>query len=136
MGKGDAKLGKENEPSVMEDLFESILGAIYIDSGLDMAPVCRSVAEMLDISDFLFSESEISKGSSKSRLQEYCQDKKRRLPPPVYRVIGEEGPDHSKSYTVEVSIGEQVLARATGKSKKLAEKAAADEALKILLGNG
>ena len=120
----------------MEDLFESILGAIYIDSRLDMNAVRQSVEAMLDISDFLFSESEIAKGSSKSRLQEYCQDKKRRLPPPVYRVIGEEGPDHSKSYTVEVSIGERVLAKASGKSKKLAEKAAADEALKILLGNG
>ena len=53
MGGGDAKLGIENEPSVMEDLFESIIGAIYIDSGFDTAPVAKSVEVMLDLSVYL-----------------------------------------------------------------------------------
>ena len=50
MGEGDAKLGIENEPSVMEDLFESIVGAIYIDSNMSIATVISSVSTMLDMS--------------------------------------------------------------------------------------
>ena len=134
MGEGDAKLGIKNESSVMEDLFESILGAVYIDSDFSMDAVIRSVEAMLDISEFLSAAPEYMQGSSKSRLQEYCADKKRRLPPPLYKVIKEEGPDHCKSYTVACFIDGKELAVETGKSIKLAEKAAAETALKILLG--
>ena len=50
MGEGDAKLGIENEPSVMEDLFESIIGAIYLDSGMSVSTAAGCVERMLDIS--------------------------------------------------------------------------------------
>ena len=53
MGGGDTKLGVENEPSVMEDLFESIIGAIYIDCQNDIKTVIGSVAKMLDVQDYM-----------------------------------------------------------------------------------
>ena len=134
MGEGDAKLGIANESSVMEDLFESILGAVYIDSDFSMAAVITSVEAMLDISDFLSGKPQITLGSSKSRLQEYCADKKRRLPPPVYKIIKEEGPDHCKSYTVSCSVNGKELGTGSGRSVKLAEKAAAEMALAKLEG--
>lgn len=132
MGEGDEKLGIANESSVMEDLFESILGAIYIDSDFSMAAVMRSVEAMLDVSEYLLSKPNLTLGSSKSRLQEYCADKKRRLPPPTYKVIKEEGPDHCKSYTVACFIDGKEMSIATARSIKLAEKAAAEKTLAAL----
>ena len=98
MGEGDAKLGIENERSVMEDLFESIVGAVYIDSEFNTGAVISVVEKMLDLSVYLTA----SKGamqSYKNMMQEWCADKKRRLPPPVYEKRAEEGPDHNKTYT-------------------------------------
>ena len=55
MGEGDEKLGIENQPSVMEDLFESIIAAIYIDCGMNMQTVMRSVSVMLDVDSYIYS---------------------------------------------------------------------------------
>ena len=132
MGKGDIKEKKEKEPSVMEDLFESIVGAIYIDSGYDVSAVIKSVEAMLDITDFLAGDSSAPKKNAKNALQEYCADKKRRLPPPEYKTVGEKGPDHDKLYTVVCLVNGQVLGEGKGRSLKLAQCSAADAALKQL----
>ncbi len=136
MGEGDAKLGIENERSVMEDLFESIIGAIYIDSDFDMNSVINAAERMLDLSVYLMkTKKEIQ--SAKNRLQEWCADKKRRLPPPVYKKIGESGPDHDKRYTSACYVCGEEAGRGTARSVKLAEAAAASEALvKLGVDNG
>lgn len=131
MGEGDSKLGIENEPSVMEDLFESIVGAVYIDCGMDMARVISVVSGMLDVSLY-FSVESAPIQSYKNALQEWCADKKHRLPPPVYKTVSESGPDHKRVYERAVYIGDRMLAVGKGKNQKLADAAAAEAALEIL----
>ena len=131
LGEGDAKLGVQNEPSVMEDLFESIVGAIYIDSGNDMNCVIGSVSKMLDVKSYA-----IEKGapiqSYKNSLQEWCADKRHKRPAPIYKTVSESGPDHKKVYERACYIGDKVYGVGQGKNLKLADSAAAEEALKAL----
>ena len=131
MSEGDAKLGIENEPSVMEDLFESIVGAVYIDCGMDIARVIKLVSGMLDVSVY-FSGETAPIQSYKNALQEWCADKKHRLPAPVYKTVSESGPDHKRVYERAVIIGDRVVATGKGKNQKLADTAAAEVALEIL----
>lgn len=131
VGEGDAKLGIKSEPSVMEDLFESIIGAVYIDSDKDLKMVTKVVTNMLDMS--VYSDSSAASVSPKNALQEWCADKKRRLPPPVYKTVSESGPDHKKEYERGVYVGERLLATAKGKNLKTADSLAAKEALSILM---
>lgn len=127
IGEGDKKLGIEKEPSVMEDLFESIIGAVYIDSDKNMAAVAHVVESILDMSVY-HSNSKPSQ-SAKNSLQEYCAEKSRRLPQPEYKTLKEEGPDHKKSYTRGVYIGGELIATGVGKNLKLADAKAAEAAL-------
>ena len=131
MGEGDAKLGIQNEPSVMEDLFESIIGAVYIDCGMDIKIVIDVVCRMLDVSVY-FSGDAAPIQSYKNALQEFCADKKHRLPAPVYKTVGESGPDHQKIYERAVIIGERTVAVGSGKNLKIADSDAAEKALEIL----
>lgn len=131
MGEGDEKLGIQNEPSVMEDLFESIVGAVYIDCGMDIKIVIDVVSRMLDVSVY-FSGDAAPIQSYKNALQEWCADKKHRLPAPVYKTVGESGPDHQKIYERAVIIGDRTVAVGSGKNQKIADSAAAEKALEIL----
>lgn len=130
MGEGDTKLGIEKEPSVMEDLFESIVGAVYIDCDMSIPTVMQVVSNMLDISVYTSATPPIQ--SSKNAVQEWCADKKRRLPPPVYKTISESGPDHKKVYERGCYIGDRLLGKGVGKNMKIADGIAAEEALKAL----
>lgn len=135
MGGGDAKLGIADEPSVKEDLFESIVGAVYIDSGFDMARAISVVAGMLDIKAFINADGtkkSTTVQSFKNQLQEFCADKKRRLPPPSYKTVGESGPEHKKVYERACYIGDRLVAVGSGKNQKLADTDAAEKALAIL----
>jgi ribonuclease-3 len=136
MGGGDAKLGIADEPSVKEDLFESIVGAVYIDSGLDMTRAITVVAGMLDIKAFVNADGtkkSVTVQSFKNQLQEFCADKKRRLPPPVYKTLSESGPEHKKVYERACYIGDRLVATGNGKNQKLADSDAAEKALAILI---
>lgn len=131
MGEGDKKLGIEKEPSVKEDLFESIIGATYIDCGRNIATVMKVVSRMLDVS--IYAVKNPPTQSTKNALQEFCADKKRKLPPPAYKTLSEDGPDHRKTYERGVYIGDRLVASGKGKNLKLADAAAADAALKLLI---
>ena len=130
MGEGDAKLGIQNEPSVMEDLFESIVGAIFIDSNMNIHAVIDAVSSMLDMS--VYTDRQKISQSAKNALQEWCADKKRRLPAPRYETLSEDGPDHKKTYMRGCYIGDKLMGRGIGKNFKLADAAAAEDALKAL----
>ena len=130
MGEGDSKLGIENEPSVMEDLFESIVGAVYIDCGMNIDRVIKVVSKILDTSVY-FSAEAAPIQSYKNALQEWCADKKHRLPAPVYKTVSESGPDHNKLFTVVAMINSNIIGKGEGRSKREAEQAAAREALKL-----
>lgn len=130
LGEGDEKMGIAEEASVAEDLFESIVGAIYLDCDMDMHTVIRVLAGLLDVGSYLYAAPPIQ--SYKNALQEFCQDKSRRMPPPVYQKVGESGPDHKKEYVCACLIDGVEYARGTGKNLRAAETAAAEQTLLIL----
>lgn len=131
MSRGDEKLDIGKEPSVMEDLYESIIGAIYIDSGMNLEIVTSVVERTLDVSSYV-TEVNTPKKNAKNLLQEWCDDKKHRLPHPEYKVLSAVGPDNKKTYECGVYIGEKLYGKGIGKNQKLAEAEAAKLALELL----
>ena len=134
MGEGDEKLEIQKERSVMEDLFESIIGAVYIDSGNSIEAVMTSVGVMLDMSVYLDKSSTPAIQSYKNLLQEWCADKRRRLPPPRYEKLSESGPDHNKRYLCGCYVNGELMGKGEARSVKGAEAAAAEEAYLRIIG--
>jgi ribonuclease-3 len=131
MGRGEELTGGRDKSSVLADALEAVIAAVYLTHGLQgaMDVVDRHFAEALD---------GVAEGRSgddyKTRLQERVQSQSR--PAPRYRVVAEDGPDHAKTFEVEVSVGGELLGRATGRNKKEAEQAAARKTLEILNARG
>ena len=119
--------GGREKPSLLANAFEAIIGAIYLESGLSKAnEIVISLIEKnhKDISlDSLFKD-------YKTTLQELTQARFGQTP--QYRVVASRGPDHKKEFEVAVTIEDKEYARAIGKSKKIAQQVAAEEALKML----
>jgi ribonuclease-3 len=127
MGRGEEMTGGRDKSSVLADALEAVIGAVYLSSGL---PGALSVVDRL-FGDLLQGVAEGKSGEDwKTRLQELVQTRLRQSP--RYRVVSEEGPDHSKTFEVEVTVGTELFARARGRSKKEAEQAAARETLTML----
>lgn len=124
MSKGEHSQGGENRDSTLADAVEAILGAIFLDGGIESAKSC-----MTKLLGNMLTEAAVntSKGNPKGQLQEILQGLKPLSP--SYTVLSEEGPAHDKIYIVQIIWGDTVLSSGTGKSKKLAEIAAAAEAL-------
>jgi len=114
---------RESE-SALADAFESIIGAIYLDKGLQKAYdfVIRHIIEQPNFSTIIAEEQ-----NYKSRLIEYTQS--HHMPPPLYTVIEETGAEHNKRFTVTVQCNNQVLGTGTARRKKDAEQIAAKEAM-------
>jgi ribonuclease III len=129
LGRGEEKTGGRTKPALLADAYEALIAAVYLDGGLEAARgfVRRSLVE-----GAIASEAErLGHTDHKSALQEYLQS--RGMAPGAYHVIAESGPDHQKTFRVEVRIGGQVTAMGSGRTKKEAEQAAAIAAL-IQLG--
>lgn len=124
LGKGAEKQGGRDLDSNLEDAFEALVGAVYIDGGFSSATevVLRVMKE--DLEDVLASE---DTGNPKGRLQEELQAIRRESP--AYRVLDEEGPGHLKQFRVEVLWCGKPLGEGRGSSKKNAEASAAQDAL-------
>jgi len=125
MGKGEEKSGGRSRPSMLADVTEAVLGAVYVDSGFGVA---HAVATRL-LQD-AFDELEQPTEDYKSVLQELLQERERRLP--RYRISSVEGPDHAKVFVATVEAGGRILGEGRGPSKKQAEQAAAQAALQLL----
>ena len=113
-----------NSKSILSDAFEALIGAVYLDSGLEACKkfVIRVIADpILEEGEHLIDE------NYKSQLLEYAQANK--LSTPVYETIEEEGPHHARIFTVEVLIGDVKYGIGKGMSKKSAEQNAAKLAL-------
>jgi ribonuclease III len=123
LGRGAVASGDATHSKVLADVVEAIVAACYLDSGLELARVVtrRIVGDRIGVSDRLAAR------DPKSRLQEQAQRGGRSAP--VYRVVASEGPDHDRSFEVEVQVDGNVLARGRGRTKKLAEREAARMAL-------
>ncbi|HEY4534093.1 MAG TPA: ribonuclease III [Fusobacterium sp.] len=124
LSKGEIVTGGRDRNSILGDVFEAILGAIYLDSGFFAAKeyVLFHLKEIIDhIDDF----EEIL--DFKTILQEYCQKRFKEIP--KYTLLGEEGPDHRKLFEMQVQIQDKI-ARAKGNNKKIAEQKAAKKLCK------
>jgi ribonuclease III len=110
--------------SALADAFESLIGAIYLDKGLQKAYdfVIQHIIEHVNFNSIVASEY-----NYKSRLIEYTQS--HHLPPPLYAVLEEAGAEHAKTFTVTVTCNEQLLGTGTARRKKDAEQLAAKEAM-------
>ena len=124
MQHGEEHTGGRRKPSVLCDAMEAILAAVYLDGGMDAAR--ELVARCWPKS----AQAPASLNGTKGDLQEYLQS--RGEPLPEYRVLGRIGPDHAPVYTVGVMHGGELLATASGSSKKHAEQEAALRALEKL----
>jgi ribonuclease-3 len=125
LGKGEEKTGGRMKQGLLVDALEAVLGAIYLDGGIDEARrvmLCFLEPQMEDVGD---SERQLT--DFKTELQEQLQA--RHLGPAEYTVTSEEGPDHQKLFTIEVMIEGESMARGAGLTKKAAEQAAARHAL-------
>lgn len=121
--KGERNTGGPNRDSILCDMFESLLGAIYLDGGLDEA---NSFIKRLLLTDI---EHKKLYYDSKSKLQEYAQKNNISL---CYNLISELGPEHDKEYKVNAQLGDKIISEGMGHSKKTAEQNAAFSALKLL----
>jgi len=123
LGKGEEATGGRERQTNLADAFESLVGAIFLDQGLDTARVF--VLSKID-SHFERVNAEGIGRNYKALLQEFTQAKFKQLP--TYRVVEASGPDHDKGFTVEVLLGDRVLGVGSGKSKRAAEMEAARSA--------
>jgi len=130
LGKGEEKCGGRKKVSILADAFEALVGAVYIDGGFEAAR--RFICGLLKSSLKPIKSESLTISNSKSALQEICQ--KAGLQAPAYRLVSEKGPAHDRIFIVEVRLGEKVLAKSNGASKKSAEQAAAEKVLKAFFG--
>ncbi|MCH8275284.1 MAG: ribonuclease III [Armatimonadetes bacterium] len=124
----EAATGGGARPSVLSDVFESVIGAIYIEQGLAVAR--WFVLEHLHPYLEQVARGEIGTGDYKSRLQEVAQARWRSTP--NYRVVSERGDAHEKTFRMEVVLDHEVMGVGRGRSKKEAEQAAAKDALDLI----
>lgn len=124
LSKGEIESGGRENPSLLADSFEAFIGALFLDQGIEV------VQEFINSTVIPRADEFIKKNllkDPKSRLQEYVQSKKQGSP--LYKVALEEGPAHSKTFTVEAWVKEKLLGTGTGHSKQKAEENAALSAL-------
>lgn len=122
--KGEEQTGGRTRSSILCDLFESMLGAIYLDGGMEECKtyVYKFLLKNIDKKRLFY--------DAKTNLQEYAQ--KIKLGDVSYELVGEEGPQHNKSYKTSVLIGGKPYATGIGHSLKNSEQMAAYEALLII----
>lgn len=124
LGRGETVTGGRERPSILADAFEALIAAVYLDGGMEEARkfvlkfIEKAAMNALNHKDY------------KTVLQEIVQ--KNPEESVAYVLTAESGPDHDKRFEVEVRLNSNVVGRGIGKSKKLAEQAAAKEALALL----
>jgi len=130
LGRGEEQGGGRARPSILADAFEALVGAVFQDAGFGPA---RAIVERLFGGALTLVDHGLSR-DFKSRLQERSQALLQQAP--RYVVVGQEGPDHDKTFRVAISLAGRELGEATGKSKKEAEQNAAAVALAKLEREG
>jgi ribonuclease-3 len=119
MGHGEEMSGGRDRPSILADAMEAVLGAVYLDGGLEAA---RSIVDR-----FLPTAPEQVARDYKTELQIHMQDGGGMAP--LYRIAKESGPPHNRVFTAEVAKEGRIIGTGSGTSKKAAEQAAAKDAL-------
>lgn len=127
LGKGEEKTGGRTKDSLLGDAFEAVIGAIYLDQGLEAAQniLLRLFKDLIPVSKTVETSRDY-----KTKLQEFYQKEFKRSP--RYIVVNETGPDHSKVFDVRIEFQGQVLGEGQGRSKREAEQDAARKAIDTL----
>jgi ribonuclease III len=128
LSRGEEKTGGRNKRAIVVDAYEALLGAIYLDGGIEAAGsfLERQIGGLLHALDL----HQLTYGDFKSALQEQLHDLGKSEP--SYRVVDEIGPDHKKVFVVEVVVDNEVIARSSGRTKKEAQQEAARAAIENL----
>jgi ribonuclease-3 len=126
LGKGERMNDGRGRETILADLFEALIGAIYLDGGIEAAKHFF----LSHFSDKLAEHLKKPLRNWKAELQDYSQKKHQK--PPTYKILKETGPDHSKIFHVTAKIDENDVGEGMGSSKKEAEQAAAEDAMKKL----
>ena len=126
LGKGEENTGGRERPSIVSDAFEAVIAAVFLDGGIEEAK--RYVLSF--IPDDLTPEMAHSLADYKTALQEIIQQNREEKV--EYVLTSESGPDHNKTFEIEVRLNSNVIGRGKGKSKKQAEQNAAKEALTLM----
>ena len=125
LGKGEEASGGRRKASILADAFEALVGAIILDGGYDAGR--DTILRLLEKRINLGAQGKLNK-DYKTKLQEKLQESDHNVKI-EYRKIAESGPDHNKTFTIEVEINGKTAGRGTGQSKAKAEQAAAEDAL-------
>jgi ribonuclease III len=125
LGRGARASGDRDQTNVIADAVEAVVAAIYAAHGI--AAARRLVEEV--VREPLADAARLMGRDPKSALQERVQAFG--LPAPIYRVVDSRGPKHEPEFEVEAFVGERLITRGTGRSKRLAERAAAEAALSL-----
>lgn len=128
MGASEEATGGRERPSILADVFEAVIGAIYLERGLEAAR--WFVLEQLDPYLQLVSTGDVNPNDYKSKLQEAAQATWRKTP--LYRIVRESGMAHARRFQVQVLFDDEVMGEGSGRSKKEAEQAAAQDALALI----
>jgi len=128
LSRGEEKSGGRHKKTILVDAVEAVIGAVYLDGGVDAAVkfISGRIQRLLDGIDIVA----LTGGDAKSALQEHLHSLG--YPEPAYRVIEEIGPDHDKTFVVEVRVQDGLSAQGSGPSKKSAQQTAAAELLRVL----
>ena len=128
LGKGEEKTGGREKPALLADAFEAVVAAVYLDAGL---PASREFVKRALLDEAIDLEgNRLELSDHKSALQEFLQAQG--LASPRYTVLRETGPDHRKTFWMQVDVPGFVNATGTGANKKEAEQSAAAQALELL----
>ena len=124
LGKGEDATGGRKRESVLADAFEAVIGAVLLDGGMEAVEtyILQLMTDVVEEKKLHFRDMDY-----KTKLQEIIQ--KHSKVPLVYKIVGEEGPDHGKEFFATVTHEERLLGRGKGHSKKEAEQNAAKAAL-------
>jgi ribonuclease III len=125
LGKGEEASGGRSKPSLLANAFEAVIAAIYLDGGYEEAAtlIKRLFAPLI-------AEGHRTHRDYKTTLQQISQHAFRETP--RYTLIRESGPDHDKTFEVQLSLADRIQTTGTGKNKKEAEQRAAEQAIQIL----
>lgn len=129
LGRGEQLSEGRTKSSILSDVFEAIVGAIYLDAGITVVRSFFTAHFEVEVEEAIGSPAR----NYKAELQDYSQ--KRFQKPPVYRVIQETGPDHAKKFSVVVFMDDREMGLGEGSSKKEAEQKAAFAALEKIEKN-
>lgn len=125
LGKGEELSGGRERKSILADAVESVIAALYLDSGLELAEsfINKYILSKIETGSYVIKD-------YKTLLQELVQKKSGQII--KYELIGESGPDHNKIFTSAMFLNDKLMGEGSGKSKKEAEQMAAKKAMEVL----